>query len=55
MVKNKERGGVEVEVEVNISMHYFGKEVLSIFSLKIMAIIFDFNGCRRLGRERDFY
>ena len=33
----------------------FGKRELSIFVTKIMATIFDFNGSRRLRRERNLY
>ena len=31
----------------------FPQQILSIFLAKIMAIIFDFNGRERLGRERN--
>ena len=35
-----------------LSRHNFGEQVLHIFLTKIMAAIFDFNGSRRLGREK---
>ena len=37
------------------SRRHFGERVLSIFSAKIMAAIFDLNGRGRLGRERKLY
>ena len=33
----------------------FGEQVCSVFFVEIMAVIFDFNGSRRLGRERNLY
>ena len=33
------------------SWRNFGQQVFSIFLVKIMAAIFDFNGSGRLGRE----
>ena len=37
------------------SRHNFGEQVCSVFFVEIMAVIFDFNGSRRLGRERNLY
>ena len=37
------------------SRHDFGKQMLSIFSAKIIPAIFDFNGSGRLGRERKLH
>ena len=37
-----------------LSRHNFGERVLHVFLTKIMAAIFDFNGSRRLGREKKF-
>ena len=37
------------------SRRNFGARVLSIFSTKIVAAIFDLIGSRRLGRERKLY
>ena len=38
-----------------LSRHNFGEQVLHIFLTKIMAAIFDFNGSRRLGREKNLF
>ena len=41
--------------QIIVSPHNFGEQVLSILSTKIMAAIFDCNGSRRQGRERNLY
>lgn len=38
-----------------LSRHSFGERKLRIFLAKITAVVFDFDGNGRLGRERSFH